>query len=83
MLRAAWEHEYKYAALPITFSGPDFQGGSATTFGPDEGHDSAIVNAGAATQWTPRIATYLGYQGQLGRGNYNANGVTGTISFSF
>jgi outer membrane autotransporter protein len=82
-LWAAWEHEYKYNRLPITFSSVDFPGVSATTFGPHEGHDSAIINAGVGTQWTPRISTYVGYQGQLGRDNYSANGVTGTISFSF
>jgi fibronectin-binding autotransporter adhesin len=82
-LWAAWEHEYKYSKLPITFSSVVFPGVSATTFGPHEGHDSAIINAGIGTQWTPRISTYVGYQGQLGRDNYSANGVTGTISFSF
>ena len=82
-LWAAWEHEYKYSSLPITFSSVDFPGVSATVFGPHEGHDSAIINAGVGTQWTPRISTYVGYQGQLGRDNYDANGVTGTISFSF
>jgi outer membrane autotransporter protein len=69
--------------LPITFSSAAFPGVSATAFGPDEDHDSAIINAGVGTQWTPRIATYVGYQEQLGRDNYDANGVTGTISFSF
>jgi outer membrane lipase/esterase len=82
-LWAAWEHEYKYSRLPITFGSVDFPGASATTFGPHEGHDSAIINAGANIEWTPRISTYVGYQGQLGRDNYNANGVTGTFSFSF
>jgi outer membrane autotransporter protein len=82
-LWAAWEHEYKYTRLPITFSSAVFPGVSATAFGPQEGHDSAIINAGVGTQWTPRISTYAGYQGQLGRDNYDANGVTGTISFSF
>jgi hypothetical protein len=33
-------------------------------------------------RWTPRISTYVDYQGQLGRSNYEANGVTGTTSFS-
>jgi outer membrane autotransporter protein len=79
----AWEHEYKYSRLPITFSAAGFPGASATVFGPDVGHDSFIINAGAGVQWTPRISTYIGYQGQLGRTNYTANGVTGTISFSF
>jgi outer membrane autotransporter protein len=82
-VRAAWEHEYLYSALPITFSAVVFSGVTATAFGPDEGHDSFIINAGAATQWTPRISTFVGYQGQLVRSNYDANGVTGSIDFSF
>jgi outer membrane lipase/esterase len=82
-LWAAWEHEYKYTSLPITFSSVALPGVSATAFGPHEGHDSVTINAGVGTQWTPRISTYVGYQGQLGRDNYDANGVTGTISFSF
>jgi outer membrane autotransporter protein len=82
-LWAAWEHEYKYSRLPITFSVAGFPGATATTFGPDIGHDSFIINAGGVVQWTPRISTYVGYQGQLGRTNYTASGVTGTISFSF
>ena len=82
-LWAAWEHEYKYSSLPITVSSVEFPGESVTVFGPHEGHDSAIINAGVGTQWTPRISTYVGYQGQLGRDNYDANGVTGTISFAF
>ncbi len=82
-VRAAWEHEFKYSALPITVSSAAFPGATATFFGPSQGHDSAIINAGLGVQWTPRISTYVGYQGQLGRSNYEANGVTGNISFSF
>jgi outer membrane autotransporter protein len=81
-LTVAWEHEYLYSALPITVSSAEFPG-SATFSGPSEGHDSAILNAGAAFQFSSRLSTYLGYQGQLGRGNYNANAVTGGFSFSF
>lgn len=82
-LTAAWEHEYLYSALPITVSSPEFPGPSTTFSGPNEGHDSAIVNAGVGTQWTPTFSTYIGYQGQLGRDLYNSNAVTGNISFSF
>ena len=80
---AAWEHEYFYTALPITANFLAFPGQSATVFGPSEGHDSAIVNAGAGFQLTPRFSTYIGYQGQLGRDHYNANAITGGFSFSF
>jgi autotransporter-associated beta strand protein len=81
--RVAWEHEYLYSALPITFSAVAFPGATSTAFGPNEGHDSFIIGAGAATYWTPTISTFIGYQGQLSRSNYEANGVTGSISFSF
>ena len=80
---AAWEHEYEYSALPVTVSAPVFGGASATLFGPSEGHDSAIVTAGVGVQWTPRISTYVSYQGQLGRVRYDSNGVTGGVSLSF
>ena len=80
---AAWEHEYEYAALPVTVSAPVFGGASATLFGPSEGHDSAIITAGVGVQWTARISTYVSYQGQLGRVRYDSNGVTGAVSLSF
>ena len=82
-LTAAWEHEYLYSVLPINVGSPLSAGATATLFGPREGHDSAIINGGIGAQWTPRISTYIGYQGQLGRDRYNANAVTGGISFSF
>ncbi|MBV8330046.1 MAG: autotransporter domain-containing protein, partial [Verrucomicrobia bacterium] len=66
-LRAAWEHEYKYSALPITGGFAGIPGPSATFFGPNEGHDSAIVSAGVSVHWTPAVETYVNYDGQLGR----------------
>ncbi len=80
---AAWEHEFKYSALPITVSAPALGGATTTFFGPNQGHDSAIINAGVGVQLNQRISVYVGYQGQVGRKNYDANGVTGTIGFSF
>jgi outer membrane autotransporter protein len=82
-LMVAWEHEYLYTALPITANFLSIPGRSATVFGPSGGHDSAIINAGAAFQLTQRLSTYVGYQGQLGRDRYDANAVSGGLSFSF
>ena len=82
-LTAAWEHEYEYSSLPITVSPVQFPGITATFSGPNEGRNSAIVNAGAGFQFTPQLSTYIGYQGQLGRENYNSNAVTGGFTFSF
>jgi outer membrane autotransporter protein len=78
-LKAAWEHGYKYSALPITTGFAGIPGPSATFFGPSEGHDSA----GVSVRFTPTISTYLYYDGQLGRGNYESNAVTGGVRISF
>jgi outer membrane autotransporter protein len=82
-LKAVWEHEYKYSALPITAGFAGIPESSATFFGPSEGHDSAVVSAGVSAQWTPSISTYVNYDGQLGRGNYDSNAVTGGVRISF
>jgi outer membrane autotransporter protein len=82
-LKAAWEHEYKYSALPITAGFAGIPGPSATFFGPSEGHDSAVVSAGVSVQFTPAISTYVNYDGQLGRGNYDSNAVTGGVRIIF
>jgi outer membrane autotransporter protein len=82
-LKAAWEHEYKYSALPITAGFAGIPGPSATFFGPSEGHDSAVVSAGVSVQLTHAISTYVNYDGQLGRGNYDSNAVTGGVRISF
>jgi hypothetical protein len=50
--------------------------------GPAEGHDSAIVSAGVSVIWTP-LTTYLNYDGQLGRGNYSSNAVTGGVRIAY
>jgi len=82
-LKAAWEHEYKYSALPITAGFAGIPGPSATFFGPSEGHDSAIVSAGISAQLTPSVTTYVNYDGQLGRGRYDSNAVTGGFRITF
>jgi len=82
-LKVAWEHEYKYSAIPITAGFAGIPGPSATFFGSDEGHDSVVLSAGISTQLTPAISIYLDYDGQLGRENYDSNAVTGGARISF
>jgi outer membrane lipase/esterase len=83
-LKAAWEHEYKYSALPITAGFAGIPGPSATFFGPNEGHDSTIVSAGISAQLTPSVTTYVNYDGQLGRERYDStNAVTGGFRITF
>ncbi|MBV8216129.1 MAG: autotransporter outer membrane beta-barrel domain-containing protein, partial [Verrucomicrobia bacterium] len=82
-VKATWEHEFKYSALPITASLAEFPGPDETFVGPVEGQDSAVISAGLSVQWTPMISTYAAYDGQLGRGRYNSNAVTGGVRVSW
>jgi outer membrane autotransporter protein len=82
-LKAAWEHEFLYSALPVTAGFANIPGPTATFTGPAEGHDSAIVSAGVSVIWTPTLTVYVNYDGQLGRGNYDSNAVTGGVRISF
>jgi T5SS/PEP-CTERM-associated repeat protein/autotransporter-associated beta strand protein len=82
-IKATWEHEFKYSAIPITAGFAEIPGPSATFVGPKEGQDSAILSAGFSIQWSPKILTYVDYDGQLGRTRYDSNAVTGGVSISF
>jgi outer membrane autotransporter protein len=82
-LKATWQHEFKYSALPITASFANIPGPSATYLGPSEGHDSAVVDAGLSVSWTPCISTYVSYNGLLGRDRYDSNGVSGGVRIRF
>jgi len=41
------------------------------------------VSAGVSVQLTSAITTYVNYDGQLGRENYDSNAVTGGVRISF
>jgi outer membrane autotransporter protein len=81
-VRAAWDHEYKEGAVPVTAELVDFPG-TLTVPGVPLGHDSCIVNAGVSAQFSERVSIYAEYDGQLGRSQYNSNGVSGGFSISF
>lgn len=84
-LRAAWQHDfYSENRFPLFVDLADVQGPAVpVSSGPGLGHESAIVNAGMSVQITPTVSTYISYDGQLGRKNYELNEVSGGINISF
>jgi outer membrane autotransporter protein len=82
-LRASWQHEYLYSALPIDAQFGSGAGSVFTVQGPAEGHDSALIDAGVDVQWTPTIGTYFGYNGNVGRSNYDSNSVICSVHVDF
>ena len=79
-VRVGWEHEGLYSDLPITVSAPALGEATATFNGPAIGHDSLIINANVGVQWTPRISTTIGYDGQLARDRYSSHAVTARLT---
>jgi outer membrane autotransporter protein len=82
-IRAAWEHEYGDRSYPIDARFASGAGGIFTVHGPDIGRDSALVDAGFTILWNNRVSTYLFYDGNLGRSNYDNNAVSGGLRVTF
>jgi outer membrane autotransporter protein len=83
ILRVSWQHEYLYSALPIEAQFASGAGSVFTVHGPAEGHDSALIDAGFDVQWTPAMGTYFGYNGSVGRDNYDSNSVICSVHVDF
>jgi outer membrane autotransporter protein len=82
-LRIGWQHEYGDTTLGIQSSfangaGPDF-----LVHGPATGRDSLLLSAGVAVQLSERVSTYVYYDGELARTNYQADSVSGGFRIDF
>jgi outer membrane autotransporter protein len=82
-VRVAWQHEYNDRAYPVDAQFASGAGGLFTVHGPRIGRDSALLGAGVALSWNERVSTYVYYDGQFGRSNYNSNNVSGGVRVSF
>ena len=82
-VRAAWQHEYGDRAYQVDSRLASGAGGIFRVRGPSIGRDAALLGAGLNVQWNTRFATYVYYDGVLGRGNYDNNAVTGGLRVGF
>jgi hypothetical protein len=76
-------HEFAYSVPPIDAQFGSGAGKPCTVHGPALGHESALIDAGIAVQWSPTISTRFGYLGEAGRGNYDSNGVNRSVRLAF
>jgi len=81
--RLTWQHEYGATASSITSRFANIGGNPFTVTGPKIGRDSLLVGAGVSVQWSPRCASYLYYDGEVGRTNYNSHSISGGFRFQF
>jgi uncharacterized protein with beta-barrel porin domain len=80
---AAWQHEYGSAAYTVTANFANGAGNSFTVSGPQIGRDSLLIGAGASVVWNDRVTTYLYYDGEVARTNYQSHNVSGGVRISF
>ena len=82
-LRAGWQHEYGDATFGLDSSFANGAGPEFLVHGPATGRDSLLLSAGVAIQCSERVSTYVYYDGELARTNYQANSVSGGFRFDF
>jgi autotransporter-associated beta strand protein len=80
---AAWQHEYGSAAYTVVANFANGAGNSFTVSGPKIGRDSLLIGAGATVIWNDRVSTYLYYDGEVARTNYQSHNVSGGVRISF
>ncbi len=82
-INAAWQHEYGSTAYSVVANFASGAGKSFTVVGPDIGRDSLLIGAGATVIWNDRVSTYLYYDGEVARTNYQSHNVSGGVRISF
>ena len=80
-LSAAWQHEYADNAIVANFA--NGAGNSFTVTGPRIGRNSLLLGAGVSVFLSDRVSTYVYYDGELGRTNYQSNAVSGGVRITF
>ena len=81
-VRAAWQHEFGDSAYGLQ-SQISKGGAGFNVRGAKIGADSLLLGAGVAVLWNERIATYVYYDGELGRSNYQSNNVSVGVRLEF
>jgi uncharacterized protein with beta-barrel porin domain len=82
-LRASWQHEYGDSTYSIVASFANGAGTNFTVNGPNIGRDSLLIGAGVAILWNDRISTYIYYDGELARTNYDSQSVSAGLRITF
>ncbi|MEO6752572.1 MAG: autotransporter-associated beta strand repeat-containing protein [Chthoniobacteraceae bacterium] len=82
-LRLSWQHEFGDTAPTVTSRFVNLGGNPFTVTGPQIGRDSLLMGAGFTILWTPRFATYLYYDGEIGRSNYDSHNISGGVRLQF
>lgn len=79
----AWEHEYGDRSYTIDSALASGAGGVLSVSDTPIGRDSLLFGAGVAVLWNPRTSTYLYYDADLLKKEYNSQSVNGGLRLNF
>jgi len=79
----AWQHEYGSVAYQVVAGFASGAGTNFTVNGPEIGRDSLLIGAGVSMIWSDRFSTYVFYDGDVARTNYDSHTVTGGFRITF
>jgi outer membrane autotransporter protein len=82
-LQLAWQHEFLDDNRAIDSRLASGAGNIFTVHSPTFGRDSLAVNAVFTVQWTPKFATFAGFQGNFLAENFTAEGGNLGVSLGF
>jgi autotransporter-associated beta strand protein len=82
-ISAAWQHEFGSTEYSVVANFANGAGNSFTVRGPQTGRDSLLVGAGATVILNDRVSTYIFYDGEVARTNYESHNVSGGVRISF
>jgi T5SS/PEP-CTERM-associated repeat protein len=78
-VRAGWRHEFMSPDITLNSQFANGAGGVFGVRGPALGKDSAVLGAGLSAQWTDEVTTFINYDTELGRANYQLHYVNAGV----
>ena len=82
-LRLSYQHEYGDVSTDVTSRLASGAGDAFTVTGPEIGRDSMLLGAGFAVVWSDRVTSYVYYDGEFFRTNYDSSAVSGGFRITF
>ena len=82
-LSVAWQHEFLNDSLALDSRFANGAGNVFTVHGPQIGRDSVVLGVGLWVQWNPVLGTWLSYNAQFARDNYQPHNISGGIALRF
>ena len=82
-VRAAWQHEFGDTSYSLTSTFATLGGSAFTAAGPVTGRDSLLLGGGFSVVWNERFSTYVYYDGELGRSNYDSHNISAGVRMKF